>query len=152
MGVFNSLARYTISVTDTSGRRVRPDNRYFLNSSGKRFLEKYRKAFDKKIDESLSFERGLDPKQAMGTGMPLSKLIKPGDILYYKGGRGNIPAKYIQIRQIDDKPTDQYQEFVITYKSWDLDKKPIDEKSFIWTITKDFLDNNFLLANNVKLE
>ena len=47
-GLFNSINRYTIWVKDDRGFRSRPDNRYFLDSSGKRFIEKYKQAFDKK--------------------------------------------------------------------------------------------------------
>ena len=56
MGVFNSVNRYTTSVKDTTGRRVRPDNRYFLNNAGENFLEKYKEAFSKKITETCAFE------------------------------------------------------------------------------------------------
>lgn len=72
MGVFDSINRYTEYTKERGQKRVRLNNRYFLNVAGKRFLEKYRNAFDKKITESLNFERGLDPKDAMSIGKKAS--------------------------------------------------------------------------------
>ncbi len=49
-GLFNSINRYTqySYPNGYSNKRVRPNNRYFLNVEGEKFLEKYRDAFTKK--------------------------------------------------------------------------------------------------------
>ena len=64
----------TYQLGDTK-KRVRPNNRYFLNERGKRFLEKYRDAFETQLTES-NFQRGLDPKEAMGTGVYSPRIFK----------------------------------------------------------------------------
>jgi len=88
MGVFNSLNRYTehkyedmsknkikpdpfrmyrIGRGSPTKKRVRPNNKYFLNRAGERFLEKYRPYFEKPVNEKFTID--TDPIKDMGIGI-----------------------------------------------------------------------------------
>ncbi len=52
---------------------------------------------------TINFERGLNPKVAMGIGFNLFDDVKNGDILVYKGhvDGGNIPKRIFKIENIN---------------------------------------------------
>jgi len=51
MGVFNSINKYTEYTPERGYKRMRVNNRYFLNRNGEEFLEKYNDAFSKQIKD-----------------------------------------------------------------------------------------------------
>jgi hypothetical protein len=108
------------------------------------------------VKESISFERGKDPKEILGIGGKKYQYenMKKGDvfrIIRNLSGVGKHKGEYIKITDVDYDPVDD-NEVQIRYISYSKNKKIRNIYNPSWFFGLDFFKNTFEKVDDIGFE